>query len=42
MKKTKKAAAGFQQLDAAQMSKINGGTWIEIKNPDGSVTPVEI
>jgi len=42
MKKTKKDAASFQQLDAVQMSKIGGGQWIEIKNPDGTTTTVEV
>jgi|GEM_PF-7009565 len=38
MKKEKKDAAGFQQLDAAQMKKINGGGhWVVVRDKDGNV-----
>ena len=35
MKKIKKNAAKFQQLDSAQMDKIKGGIWVEIIDKDG-------
>ena len=40
MKKAKNDATSFKQLDAAQMRKVDGGTWVNISNPDGTVTPV--
>lgn len=42
MKKSKKLQANFQTLDDAQMKNIKGGTWIEVKNPDGTTTTVWI
>lgn len=42
MKKTKKGAESFRKLDATQMRKIDGGIWVEIRNPDGTITIVEL
>lgn len=42
MKKGKKDASGFNTLSLSQMGKINGGQWVEIKNPDGSIIYVWI
>lgn len=40
MKKVKKDAASFPKLSATQMKKIEGGVWVEIKDPDGSVIKI--
>jgi len=40
MEKVKRDAASFSKLSAMQMKKIDGGGWIEIKNPDGSSTTI--
>ena len=40
MKKVKKDAASFQQLDAAQMQKINGGFYVNFRLPNGQIKPV--
>jgi len=42
MKKLKKNAAKFRQLDAAQMDKIKGGIWIEVKDKDGNIIYIEV
>ena len=38
--KKEKMASNFQQLDALQMRKIDGGVWVEETNPDGTTTTV--
>jgi len=40
MKRLKKNASNFKKLNAAQMKNLKGGQWVEITNPDGSVTNV--
>ena len=40
MKKVKKDVASFSKLNAPQMSKINGGGWVEVTNSDGTVTRI--
>jgi len=42
MKNEKKSAANFVTLDASQMAKINGGTYIVVTNPNGTVTRVQV
>jgi len=42
MKNVKKDAANFKTLDALQMLKIKGGTYIVVTNPDGTVTRVQV
>lgn len=42
MKKLKKDATGFKKMNAVQMGKIKGGVWIEVTNPDGTVSKVEV
>jgi len=40
MKTVKKDASSFKKLGATDMKKIDGGFWIKIPGPDGTVTPV--
>jgi len=40
IKKSRKDVASFAKLDAAQMKKIKGGTWIEIPGSGGTTTTV--
>lgn len=40
MKIVKKDAASFKKLDAVQMEKIKGGGWIQVTNPDGTVSRI--
>jgi len=40
MKKLRKDVASFKKLDALQMIKIKGGTWIEVPGPGGTTTTV--
>ena len=40
MKKVKKEAASFPKLSATQMKKIEGGGWVEVTNPDGTITKI--
>lgn len=42
MKTKKKDAKNFQKLDVGQMRKINGGTFIEFRNPDGTIVIIEV
>ena len=38
MMKSKKSTVSFQALNTVQMSKIKGGQWVEVTNPDGTKT----
>lgn len=40
MKKVKKDAASFQKMNAAQMKKIEGGYYVNVTNPDGTITQI--
>jgi hypothetical protein len=40
MSKVKKNATSFKKMNAMQMKKINGGDWMQVTNPDGSVTKI--
>jgi hypothetical protein len=40
MKKMKKDIASFKKLNAMQMNQINGGYWVAVTKPDGTVEQV--
>jgi len=42
MKRVKKDATTFKKMNALQMVKIKGGVWIEVTNPDGTISKVEV
>jgi hypothetical protein len=40
MKTLKNGSVPFRTLDAAQLKNIQGGTWVEIPCPDGTIKRV--
>jgi len=42
MKTQKRDAASFKKMDDVQIEKIKGGRWLEVTNPDGTISLIWI